>query len=105
MANRAAAALVLRGGDEKRLRSLTRSTSARAGLAQRARIVLLAAEGLSNTAIAERVGVTRQTVITWRGRYQRQGMAGLADQPRSGRPRHVDSRAVVAATLNPDPPA
>jgi DNA-binding CsgD family transcriptional regulator len=40
----------------------------KAGLAQRARIVLLAAEGVSNTEIADRVGVSRPTVIDWRCR-------------------------------------
>jgi transposase len=48
------------------------------GLAQRARIVLLAADGLSNTAIAAQVGVSRPTVIGWRGRYEQRGMKGLA---------------------------
>jgi hypothetical protein len=47
MANRPAEALVLRDGDRERLASLTRSSSVRAGLALRARIVLLAADGLS----------------------------------------------------------
>jgi len=82
---------------------MTRRSSARAGLAQRARIVLLAADGLSNTAIAARVGVSRPTVISWRGRYEQRGMKGLADEARSGRPRRVDHRAVVAATLTPPP--
>jgi hypothetical protein len=54
MANRPAPALMLRDGDRDELLRLTRSSSARAGLAQRARIVLLAADGLSNTAIAQR---------------------------------------------------
>ncbi len=103
MANRAAAALGLREDDRERLASLIRSSSVRAGLAQRARIVVLAAEGMSNTAIAERVGVSRQTVVSWRGRYQRSGLEGLQDEPRSGRPRHVDHRAIVAATLKPPP--
>jgi hypothetical protein len=85
------------------LASLTRSSAVRAGLAQRARIVLLAADGLSNTAIAERVGMSRPAVIGWRSRYARCGMAGLGDAPRSGRPRRVDHRAVVAATLKPPP--
>jgi transposase len=75
----------------------------RAGLAQRARIVLLAAEGISNTAIAEKVGVTRQTVVSWRARYESRGIAGLVDAKRSGRPRQVDHRAIVAATLRPPP--
>jgi transposase/transposase-like protein len=103
MANRAAAALALRDGDRERLGSLTRSSTVRAGLSQRARIVLLAADGLSNTAIAERVGVARQTVLSWRARYERSGLAGLEDEPRSGRPRHIDHRAIVAATLKPPP--
>src|SRR5690349_2702753 len=103
MANRAAEALALRDGDRERLLSLTRSSSVRAGLAQRARIVLLAADGLSNTAIVAQVGVSRPTVIGWRGRYEQRGMKGLADEPRAGRPRRVDHRAVVAATLTPPP--
>jgi hypothetical protein len=80
-----------------------RSSSLRAGLAQRAWIVLLAADGMSNTEIAEWVGVSRPTVIEWRGRYQRSGLAGLDDQPRSGRPRAVDHEAILAATLTPPP--
>src|SRR4051812_4938777 len=103
MANRAAAALGLRDGDRERLVSLLRSSTVRAGLAQRARIVLLAADGVSNTAIADRVGVARQTVLSWRDRYQRSGLAGLEDQARSGRPRHIDHREIVAATLRPPP--
>ncbi len=86
MANRPAPALGLREGDRGELVRLTRSSSVRAGLAQRARIVLLAAEGVSNSRIAEQVGVSRPTVIGWRERYQARGLAGLADEPRSGRP-------------------
>jgi transposase-like protein len=103
MANRAAPALGLRAGDRAELVRLTRSSSVRAGLAQRARIVLLAADGVSNTAIAESVGVSRPTVIGWRDRYERSGMAGLADQPRSGRPRSIDHAAIITATLQPPP--
>jgi Winged helix-turn helix len=103
MANRAASALALRDGDRERLASMTRSMSVRAGLAQRARIVLLAADGVSNTSIADKVGVSRPTVIGWRDRYLRSGIAGLDDQPRSGRPRTVDHRAIVAETLKAPP--
>ncbi len=85
------------------LERLTRASSVRAGLAQRARIVLLAAEGLSNTAIAERVGVSRPTVIGWRDRYQAKGIVGLDDEDRSGRPRLIDRAAVLTATLTPPP--
>jgi steroid 5-alpha reductase family enzyme len=104
MPNRPAAALVLRPGDREQLVSWTRSSSVRAGLAQRARIVLLAAEGLPNTAIAEKVGVNRQTVIGWRGRYRDRGLAGLADRPRSGRPRHIDHRAGGGGARGAPPP-
>ncbi len=103
MANHPAAPLLLRQGDRETLLRLVRSTSVRAGLAQRARIVLLAADGVSNTEIAEKVGTTRNTVIAWRARYGQAGIAGLADADRSGRPRRIDHRAIVAATLRPPP--
>ena len=103
MANRPAPALVLRDGDREELVRLTRASSVRAGLAQRARIVLLASEGVSNTAIAEAVGVTRTTVVGWRNRYQAKGVAGLADAARSGKPRSIDRAQVIAATLTPPP--
>jgi DNA-binding CsgD family transcriptional regulator len=60
MPARPAPALALRVGDRERLTGWTRSSSLRSGLAQRARIVLLVGEGLSNTEIAGRVGVSRQ---------------------------------------------
>jgi len=103
MANRPAPALKLREGDRDELVRLSRSSSVRAGLAQRARIVLLAAEGVSNTVIAQRVGVSRPTVIGWRERYQARGLAGLEDEPRTGRPRTVDHAGIVTATLMPPP--
>jgi len=103
MANRAAPGLWISEMERVELQRLTRSSSVSAGLAQRARIVLLAGEGVANTAIAERVGVSRPTVIAWRGRYQGKGLAGLEDEPRSGRPRRVDRAKVIAATLRPPP--
>src|SRR3954453_597401 len=93
----------LRSGDRELLGSWTRSSSMRAGLAQRARIVLLAADGVSNTEIAERVGVARQTVTSWRERYATSGIDGLVDEHRSGRPRTVDRAKILAATLAPPP--
>ena len=95
--------LGLRSGDRDVLESWVRSTSIRAGWAQRARIVLLAADGVSNTEIAARVGVSRPTVICWRSRYATSGIAGLRDEPRSGRPRTVDRVRILAATLTPPP--
>jgi transposase len=98
---------VLREGDQARLESLTRSSSVRAGLASRARIVLLAAEGLPNAEIARRTGTSRPTVVDWRARYVAGGITALRDQPRSGRPPEVDEIDVVVATLAEDgrPPA
>jgi transposase len=102
-----AAALVLREGDRSRLEAMTRSSAIRAGLALRARIVLLAAEGLPNAEIARRCGASRPTVVDWRARYDAGGVAALADAPRSGRPPEIDEIDVVVATLTDDgrPPA
>jgi transposase len=98
-----AAPLVLRDGDRVRLESMTRSSAMRAGMVQRARIVLLADQGVANAEIARLVGCSRQTVIDWRERYRVQGIVGLDDQPRSGRPRVIDDAAVVVETLQPPP--
>lgn len=102
MANPPAIALRLRAGDYRALTDLAGSFgSVDTGLAKRARIVLLAAQGLSNTEIARRVGATRATVITWRTRYVSSGMYGLLNRDRPGRPRRLDSWTIVAATLVP----
>jgi len=103
MANRPAPALVLRDGDRVELERLTRSSSVPAGLAQRARIVLLASDGLANSVIMERTDTTRPKVILWRRRYQEKGIAGLADIKRPGRPRSIDQSKIVTATLTPPP--
>jgi transposase len=64
-------------------------------LVERARIVLLANEGTTNVDIAEEVGVCEDTVRKWRSRYFAQGIDGLKDLPRSGRPK-VFSNTVKA---------
>lgn len=56
-------------------------------LAERARIVLVCAEGVSNAAVAAEFGVTSATVAKWRGRFAVRRLAGLADEPRAGRPK------------------
>jgi transposase len=61
----------------------------------RAKIVLLAADGLENTQIAARLDVHVGVVYRWRKRFAQEGMSGLADRQRSGRPR-VFAAAVVA---------
>ncbi len=52
----------------------------------RAKIVLLAAEGLENTAIGERLDLPRPVVSKWRQRFFRDRVAGLEERPRGGRP-------------------
>lgn len=53
----------------------------------RSRIVLMAADGLENVVIADRLGVNVRTVSLWRKRFFEHGLAGLAEGKRSGRPR------------------
>jgi transposase len=89
--------------DREVLASWMRSSAIRAGLAQRARIVLLAADGVGTNEIVRRVGVSKPTVISWKRRYAAEGVGGLEDRPKPGRPRTVDEAEVVAATLEPPP--
>jgi DNA-binding CsgD family transcriptional regulator len=81
---------VLREGDRDRLAELARLPSVPSGLAKRARMVLLAADGMANAQIARTTGVSRPTVIGWRGRYEQGGIKALEDEPRSGRPAGID---------------
>ena len=87
MAGRAAVRIEL-GEDERTELSarLRRRKVARAD-AMRAEIVLMAAEGMSNLAIAGRLGITRVTVALWRGRFAVKRLGGLTDEPRPGAPR------------------
>ena len=70
-----------------RLVHLTRSSSTPAGLARRARIVLLAADAVPVRRIAAQVGVDRKIVQRWLDRFRAQGLDGLQDRPWPGRRR------------------
>lgn len=75
-------------------------------LAQRSRALLLCAEGLSNTAVAARVGWTKQTVGKWRRRFLERRLDGLLDEPRPGAPRRISDaevERVLALTLESTP--
>lgn len=85
------------------LESWTRSATVSAGQVRRARILLAVADGASSTAAAVRLGVSRPTVIKWCDRYARQGIAGLADEPRRGRPKIVEDGMIISRTLEPPP--
>ena len=102
-----AAALAVPPAELAVLRRWASAAQAPATLVRRAKLLLLAAEGVSNTEIAERLGISRPTVIAWRRRYTREGLGGqLADRPRPGRPQTIrrDRRAeILATTLTPPP--
>jgi transposase len=75
-------------------------------LAQRAKIVLAAWRGQSNAAIAGSLGISEQTVRTWRRRFVREGMPGLYDRPRQGRPPvyGLNAHLLIVATVTQQAP-
>src|SRR5436189_4167322 len=87
---RAAVEIELSEQEERALRSVLRTPSASQQQALRARIVLRAAQGATNTQIAAEAGVSLPTVGLWRRNFARRRLDGLADAPRSGRPREID---------------
>ena len=101
---RAAVEIELSEEEERRLRAVLRAPSASQQQALRARIVLRAAEGATNTQIAAETRVSLPTVGLWRRGFSERGLDGLADAPRSGRPRQIqddDVQRVLAKTLEP----
>ena len=100
------AVLTLEDQDRETLTRWTRRPKTAQALAQRARIVLAAADGRSNEAIAAELAVTPHTVGKWRRRYVERGPDGLLDEPRPGAPRTIgDDRveAVITKTLEEKP--
>jgi transposase len=98
--------ITLSDTDRHALERLQRSPSAPAGLVRRARAVLLMADHVSGAEIARQVGYTAVQVSRIRRRFAEGGIAGLEDQPRSGRPPSVTERKtarIVALTLKPPP--
>ena len=103
-----AAAVSIELTDEERaqLEAWARRRTSAQALAQRSRIVLLAAAGLNNTAIAERLGVHRPMVRKWRGRFAAHRLDGLTDEPRPGQPRKITDaqvEEVIVKTLETTP--
>ena len=84
-----APAVTLNDAERCNLESLVRAGSTPQALAFRATLVLRAAEPdqPSNWQVGIEFGCSRDTVSKWRGRYLREGLPGLQDAPRSGRPR------------------
>ena len=100
------AALVLSPEQRAQLESMASSRSLPAGLVTRVRIVLLSAAGKMNQQIARQLGLTNATVGKWRRRFVEQGVAGLHDELRPGRPRPISDERVaqlVRKTLETKP--
>jgi transposase len=98
--------VVLSDQEREQLESWARRGKSAQALAQRARIVLAAAEGLKNTEIARRLAVDRSTVVKWRLRFVRDRLDGVVDEPRPGRPRTVSDaqvEEVIIRTLESTP--
>jgi transposase len=87
--------LVLNHEEREQLEALLRSRSLPAGLVRRAKIVLHAAEGEPNSAIAKRLKLNPTTVRKWRERFVTQRIQGLHDELRPGRPRSLEDEAVA----------
>jgi transposase len=100
-------ALFLSKTEREALQGLLRRRSTGQDVSSRARIVLACADPqATNTAIAKRLGVSRQSVITWRQRFNAYRLDGLGDAPRSGAPRKIGDEAIehlIAFTLESQP--
>ena len=99
--------LLLADSDRKQLVTLSRQRNIPAGILLRVKIVLGAAEGLANHILARDLSTSLPTVLSWRKRYESEGLAGLfTDRPRSGRPKQISEKreaAIVEATIKTIP--
>lgn len=108
MLGRPVAKIDLSDGERTELEALSRRRKTGQGMATRARIVVLCADGHSNKSVAVALGVTPQTVGKWRKRFAELRRDGLHDEPRPGGPRTIDDavvEAVVVKTLETQPEA
>jgi putative transposase len=90
----------------QQLETMANSRSLPHGQVRRANIILLSAQGITNTAIAKKVGLSIKMVGIWRQRFIDQGLMGLYDQPKPGAPRTIDDEQVaqlIQSTLNKKP--
>jgi len=107
MARWEATPIILSAEERGTLEAWARATSIERRRVERARIVLLAAAGLASRAIARELGCRHHTVSKWRVRFAKARLAGLADAPRSGKPKTYDGAADrrILALLDRPPPA
>ena len=101
------AVIVLSEQERAQLQRWVRQPKTERRYAERARIVLLAAEGVANLEIARRLATRPARISKWRPRFEREGLAGLADEPRLGKAAIYDAntRARILAKLDEAPPA
>lgn len=88
--------VVLASSVRQQLVAFTRSRTMPHPLVRRAKIILLAADGFTNTAIADKLGLSKPTVGLWRRRFLDQGLVGLYDELRPGGPRSISDRKIAA---------
>jgi transposase len=107
MAIQEATPIALTAAERATLAGWVRSGKTEHRLVERARIVLRAADGWASRAIAREVGCARGVVSRWRMRFAESRLAGLADAPRSGKPRTYgeDADRRILALLDRPPPA
>ena len=106
MAHPPAPQLVVSPSERAVLGRLVRARTSEQRLAQRARIVVRAADGIANKRIAAELGVNLMTVLLWRRRFETERLLGLGDAPRPGRTptySRADRDRVIALTLEPPP--
>jgi hypothetical protein len=82
--------VVLAREDREKLERIERGATSEQREVLRARIILQAAEAASNEAISRNLGITDDTARKWRARYAAEGMQGLRDRRRRGRPARLD---------------
>jgi transposase len=106
MAIQEATPIVLSAEERSALEAWARAPTSEQRLAERARIILLAAGGLASRAIARELDCSRGVVSKWRTRFATAGLVGLADRPRSGKPKTYDASADrrILAVLDGPPP-
>jgi transposase len=103
---RPAALIVLSEEEGKQLEAMRKKPRAENRYAERARIILSAAQGWSNKEIARALNTREARVSKWRGRFEREGLSGLQDDFRAGRPPQgiENFRELLLARLEEDPP-
>jgi transposase len=101
-----AVVIELSGSERAQLESWSRRRLSAQALAERSRIVLAAADGLSSSEIARRLGINVSTARRWRNRFAAHRLDGLTDEPRPGQPRRItDAKVeeVIVKTLETTP--